>query len=903
MRKMKLSAGERYTIADERAAFLVTLGRAEVYAVTSNGRRLFLMEIAAGEAVFPSMSEVGEVTTEIYALCNIELSEIPLAPDYAPRLLPLMRRWFGELVKLPWLRWLADRGDDVLRTWLTGSVLEDADSSELVVAFADNEDILSTFVEVRLGAQDSRLISRMAARVKQKRRRVDETIARLLGEDPVAASDSARGNAKLEETVLLVRTVAHHLGMPVENITLNHAAARKMEPLDILRRLIDKGSMTMRPIKLEDGWHKSDCGTIIGFLADRQQLAALLPQTQKTYRMVTEDNSDGVLVTDKIAATLGKEAFLIYPGLPAKKIGRMDFLKFIARHTWKTDATTLLLASLAMGLIPLITPIVTETVFRDILPILDRKGLGTVTQVVLVAGFATAALSTVRTFAVMRLVSVGTLATQAALLGRILKLPIEFFRRFQAGNLAERISSVEMAQMLLSGESVGVLLSAVCSFWSLLLMCYYSAKLTGIALCIWLVYVIVSGVLLSQVVEAEHQKADAKNKTAGMLSQIFTGLATFRTKGAEEQAYHLWGDLFATEFRHNYRSRRLKNYGTIISAVEPIFLSLVLYYYGLMEMVNSAGNVENEIAKIMGLGAAPMTAATFIAFQAAFTTFNASLAETFPVLESFSVLKPVLDNLLPFLEEEPESSDERADAAALSGAIEVRNLTFGYREGQPVLRDISFRIAAGEHIAIVGKSGCGKSTLIRLLLGFETPQSGAVYYDRHNLAELSLTSVRSQMGVVLQNGQIMSGRILDNIIGMQNLTIDDAWAAAQAAGIADDIRDMPMGMHTIISEGATNLSGGQRQRLLLARALALKPAIIICDEGTSALDNRTQAIVTKSLDELHTTQIIVAHRLSTIRHADRIIVLDGGRIVESGTYDELVARDGLFASFVKRQTA
>ena len=316
-----------------------------------------------------------------------------------------------------------------------------------------------------------------------------------------------------------------------------------------------------------------------------------------------------------------------------------------------------------------------------------------------------------------------------------------------------------------------------------------------------------------------------------------------------------------------------------------------------------AGRGGGAAAQALGLGAKPMTAATFIAFQSAFTAFNTSLVAIMPILEGMSVIKPYLDNLLPILEEMPETSEERQEAGVLSGAIEVRNLTFGYVPESRVLDDVSFRIAAGEQVAIVGKSGCGKSTLIRLLLGFEMPRQGAVYYDGQDLSELSLPSVRSQMGVVLQNGQLMSGDILHNIIGTNNLTLDDAWEAAEAAGIAEDIRQMPMQMNTIVSEGSTNISGGQRQRILIARALALKPSIIVCDEATSALDNRTQAIVTKSLDKLHATRIIVAHRLSTIRHADRIIVLDKGRIAETGSFQELVDKGGLFASFVKRQVA
>ncbi len=265
---------------------------------------------------------------------------------------------------------------------------------------------------------------------------------------------------------------------------------------------------------------------------------------------------------------------------------------------------------------------------------------------------------------------------------------------------------------------------------------------------------------------------------------------------------------------------------------------------------------------------------------------------------------PHIDNLKPILEAEPEVNADKVDAEVLSGSIEVSHVSFAYKaDGPEVLRDISFRIRAGETVAIVGRSGCGKSTLIRLLLGFETPKSGAVYFDGQDMAELNVSSVRSQMGVVLQNGQLMSGDIFTNIVGTSSLTMDDAWLAAERAGIADDIREMPMGMYTIISEGSGNISGGQRQRLLIARALANKPAIVLLDEATSALDNRTQAIVTQSLSQMHCTRVIVAHRLTTIRDADRILVMDGGSIVENGTYEELAAMDGLFAKLIQRQVA
>jgi ATP-binding cassette subfamily C protein len=296
--------------------------------------------------------------------------------------------------------------------------------------------------------------------------------------------------------------------------------------------------------------------------------------------------------------------------------------------------------------------------------------------------------------------------------------------------------------------------------------------------------------------------------------------------------------------------------------------------------------------------------AKFMAFYAAFAGFNTTINTIVPTVSQVFKLRPSIENLQPILDEVPEVADDKIDADVLSGSITVEHLTFSYAENSPdIIRDLSLKINAGENVAIVGKSGCGKSTFIRLLLGFEVPKSGAIYYDNQDLSELNLSSVRSQMGVVLQNGQLMSGDIFTNIVGTTALTMDDAWAAAEAAGIADDIKKMPMGMQTVISEGSSNISGGQRQRILIARALAAKPSILVFDEATSALDNRTQSIVTESLNKLQTTRIVIAHRLSTIKECDRIIVFDKGQIAESGTFDELVAKNGIFADLARRQTA
>jgi ABC-type bacteriocin/lantibiotic exporter with double-glycine peptidase domain len=274
-----------------------------------------------------------------------------------------------------------------------------------------------------------------------------------------------------------------------------------------------------------------------------------------------------------------------------------------------------------------------------------------------------------------------------------------------------------------------------------------------------------------------------------------------------------------------------------------------------------------------------------------------------PSVAALVNLRPILTQLKPFLETPPEVSEGKHIPLRVSGAIELNHVFFRYNDKMPmVLDDLSLKIRKGEYIAVVGKTGCGKSTLIRLLLGFEKPQLGSIYYDSKDLEKLDLHSLRCLIGVVMQNGKLLQGSIFENIvISAPHLTLDDAWAAAELAGLAEDIRAMPMGMFTMVSEGGGGFSGGQKQRLMIARAVAAKPRILLLDEATSALDNITQRHVAEALDKLKCTRLVIAHRLSTIRQCDRILVLEQGRIAEEGTYDDLINRGGVFASLVARQ--
>ena len=903
---MKLVAGERYCLPEENSFIEVAAGKVEVYAVTHEDfRQMYLMELNAGAAAFPSFDDFEQIKIEVHALTDSELKTVS-AEEIAPaELAKLVRSWFKNLIALPWLRLLADKGDDTLATWIDGSVIGDnLDNQSLWETFIENEGLFSMMLGVRFQSENVKFANRIARRLKQKNRLVENTLSILLGKDTVPAEEGSSGNAKFEEVAFAIRCAVKALHMPSRSANLAPEMVRKLDKFGIMHRLAQKSGMGLRRITLEDNWYRGDSGVILVFcnVDDKtKELSICLPQTENHYRLITRSNPDGIDVTEKIAAALDKEGFACYAGLPPEKISLKDLFKFAFNQTWSTDWRTIFIASFAMGFIPIITPIVTETIFADLIPILDRQGLATVAQVAMVAGFTSAALNVVRSVALLRFSVHVDMALESAMLARVLALPTKFFRQFTSGNLAARMQGLSRIQTFLAGETVGIVFNFAFGFWSLGLMCYYSVKLTGVALLIWIIYALISFFILNRLIDFNRKQTKAFNETAGILQQIFTGLTKFRVKGAEEDAYNLWGKKFGEEWKWNYAVRWQKNYTTILSAMQPILLSMILYYFAFKEIVESSTTTTatNATADLLSTG---LTYATFIAFQAAYSAFNVALIGIFPAIQEFVAIRPLLENLQPILDAEPESSPDKPEADVLSGAIEVEGLTFSYGENLPdLLKGVSFRIKAGESIAFVGSSGCGKTTLMRLLLGFEQPKSGAIYYDGYDLSELSAASVRAQMGVVLQGGQLMTGNIFYNIVGMSNLTLDDAWAAAKAAGIDEDIRQMPMGMQTVISEGSTNISGGQRQRILIARALAAKPAIVILDEATSALDNRTQAIVTESLDRLNATRIIIAHRLSTIRNVDKIFVLDGGRIVESGTFDELVAKGGIFAGFVKRQ--
>jgi ATP-binding cassette subfamily C protein len=665
---------------------------------------------------------------------------------------------------------------------------------------------------------------------------------------------------------------------------------RRPDPVDgraeaqTLETIARTSRLGVRRVLLREDWWRGDYGPLLGYLRAGDQPVALLPLTSSRYEIVNPADGSRAVVSAQIAQTLAPYGVMFYRTLPrrASELMQLDLLRF-GLFGLRGDLLRVLAMGVGAGLLGLVTPLFIGILFDTVLPSAQVDQLLELSALLLVAALATALFQITRTLAVLRIEVKVEASLQAAVWDRLLNLPVPFFREYTAGDLSNRAMGVSSIRRAVSGTVVLALLTGVFSVFNFGLLFTIDLDLALLATGLFLVAVGIT--LLVGVFHLRYQRviANIQGRIAGAVLQFITGITKLRVAGVEGRAFALWSRDFSEQKRVAFRSRRLQNALTVFQASYPILTMIALF------------------AAVAG-DTAQLSTGTFLAFYAAFTQFLlASLNLSAAYLNLLNVV-PTYERLQPILKAEPEVDEAKSDPGTLTGEIEVNRLAFRYREGGlQALRDVSFHVRPGEFIALVGPSGSGKSTLFRVLLGFEKPESGAIFYDGQDLAGLDIRAVRQQMGVVLQNSQLMYGDIFTNIVGVTDLTLDAAWEAAALAGLDDDIRAMPMGMHTMVSEGGTTLSGGQRQRLLIARAIAIQPRILFFDEATSALDNRTQAVVSRSLESLDATRIVIAHRLSTIVNADRILVMEGGRIVQMGSYPQLMAQEGLFAALAKRQ--
>jgi NHLM bacteriocin system ABC transporter ATP-binding protein len=677
--------------------------------------------------------------------------------------------------------------------------------------------------------------------------------------------------------------VGHAMGVEIKAAPATRALLKHQDPISAIA---EASRIRTRQVLLRGKWWKLESAPMVGFFEQANRPIALLPSLRRyqIYDPATQEKSD---VDEELAGKLSGFAYVFYRPFPPRALNLLDILSFGLKGG-EGDAVTILLMGIAAGVLGLVTPVLTGILFDTVIPGSQRLTLAELTAFLVISAVATALFTLTRSLASLRFQSKMEASVQAAVWDRLLDLPVAFFRRFTSGDLARRSLGISQIREILTGSALASILTGVFSAASGALMFYYSWFLALIAALLVLISFLAFSVFGWLEVRILRDVSELGGRIAGMTLQFINGIAKFRVAGNEDRAFGVWAREFSKQRVLSIKARKISNVVATLNSTFPVVAMGVIFYFGTDLMKSSEAHA--------------LTTGDFMAFLAAFGQFSTGTLDLSSSLISILKVVPLYERARPILTSAPEVTGTQADPRELIGNVDIHHLSFRYRdEGPLALRDLSLSIAAGQFVAFVGPSGSGKSTLFRLLLGFETPVGGAIYYDGQDLGELDIRAVRRQIGVVLQNARLTTGSIFRNIVGDGTLTIDDAWEAARRAGFEEDLNAMPMGMHTMVSEGGGGLSGGQRQRLLIARAIVRKPRLVLFDEATSALDNRTQAIVSQSLKALNATRVVIAHRLSTVMHADRICVLDKGSLVEMGTYNELMDLGGLFAQLANRQ--
>ncbi|MGN0597544.1 MAG: NHLP bacteriocin export ABC transporter permease/ATPase subunit [Ruminiclostridium sp.] len=651
---------------------------------------------------------------------------------------------------------------------------------------------------------------------------------------------------------------------------------------DTLEYLLRPHGIMRRNVTLEKGWYKDASGPMIGTRTDDGSVVALIPTGMTKYSFFDTKSGKRVFLNKKTEKLIDKEAIAFYKPFPSTKIGIPGLLRYIVENLRPADIALVVMGTIAVTLIGLLTPKLNEMLFSDVIASGSIKALVAIAVFMVCVSLSSLLLGTVKDLLMTRLTTRLSLSVEAATMMRILSLPANFFKNYSSGELANRSQYIN----LLVNQLLNIILtSGLTSVFSLVYITQifaYAPSLVAPALFVIIGTVVIAAVSAVLQIRVSTRQMELASKESGMSYALISGIQKIKLSGAEKRAFARWGDMYSKGAKLLYDPPVLLKVNTVLTTAVSLIGTIVIYFAA----------VQNGVS-----------VSEYYAFNTAYGMVSGAFMSLAGIALSAAQIKPILEMAKPILEAQPEVAEEKQVVERLMGGIELNNITFAYNENMPnILDGVSLKISPGQYVAIVGKTGCGKSTLMRIMLGFEKPQRGAVYYDGKDLERIDLKSLRRNIGTVMQAGKLFTGDIYSNIvITNPRLTLDEAWEAAEMAGFADDIRSMPMGMFTLISEGQGGISGGQRQRLLIARAIAPKPRILMFDEATSALDNITQKTVSDSLERLTCTRIVIAHRLSTIKQCDRIIVLDKGHIVEDGTYEELIEKNGFFAELVERQ--
>ncbi len=685
-----------------------------------------------------------------------------------------------------------------------------------------------------------------------------------------ALNDFQKSKDAIEEILKFYHVRASELPENIED--LNEQLEYLLRPHGIMRRTVI----------LDKGWYKDAIGAMLAVRKSDGLPVALIPAGMAGYTYYDAGSGRYIKINRKNQDLFEEEAIVFYNSFPLRKLGISDLMRYIVHTLSVSDFVMVGIATLAVTLIGLLTPKLTNLMFSDVLDSGSVRVLISLAVFMVCVSASSIIAGGIKTLLLARVSTKTDLAVQAASMMRVLSLPADFFKDYSAGELSSRAQHINSLCSMLVSTVLSTGLTSVFSLVYISQIFKYAPMLVVPALTVIAATVICSIVTMFVHMKNSKKRMEFAAKESGLSYSLISGVQKIKLSGSEKRAFAKWAKLYAQEAKLTYNPPLFLKINSALNLAISLAGTIIMYYFA------AAGGV---------------SVADYYAFTAAYGMVSGAFMSLASMTMTVAGIRPVLDMAKPVLEAEPEIAEGKRVVERVSGGIELNNVSFRYSDSMPnVIDNLSIKIRPGQYVAIVGSTGCGKSTLMRLMLGFEKAQKGAIYYDGRDISKLDLKSLRRRIGVVMQDSKLFSGDIYSNItISAPWLTLDEAWEAAELSGIADDIRRMPMGMHTVISEGSGGVSGGQRQRLMIARAIAPKPKILMFDEATSALDNITQKKVSESLDNLKCTRIVIAHRLSTIRSCDRIIYLENGRIAEDGTYEELIAKNGRFAELVERQ--
>ena len=674
-------------------------------------------------------------------------------------------------------------------------------------------------------------------------------------------------------------------------IQVPKSLSRQTESDVQIRDIARASGLRVRNVLLQDRWWYKDSGPLLGFLEDKRHPVALLRSQSGAYYIVDPRGGSKVRVDEESVQGLSVDARMFAESLPTDVLRLWQIPRWAAGEVW-ADISFVILLALLITLLGMLVPQATAALVDVAIPEANLRMLLEIGLGLCAAVFGIAVLSVAQGIATVRFSIWVNAKAQSAIFCHVLLLTAPFFRRFTDGDLLDRLMAISEVSQEFNSTSIRSLLVGLTASLNLGLLFYYDRQLATVVLGLGLVVLLFTVLGFLSIHKYQKVLLDLQGSFKGFVFEVTSAVGKIRLAGAGDRILGLWLKRYARQVSLKLRVQQIEDSVDTLNYSVPLAGLILVYAVGGQSRIGSSAQASG-----LSLG-------IFLAFTTAMTTFLLGLTSlSTTALELLDMLAK-FERIKPIIAAEKEIRVDAIDPGPLEGRVTLQDVSFGYDpKGSAILQNLNIDIRPGEFLALVGPSGCGKSTIFRLLVGFERPDAGRVLFDGQDLNQLDLGAVRSQLGCVLQSAEVSAGSIVENIAGSSRVGIDEIWRAAEDAGLAEDIEQMPMGIHTMISEGGGNISGGQKQRLLIARALVKNPRILLLDEATSALDNNTQATVTASLKRRNVTRIAIAHRLSTIQDADRIIVLKSGEVSESGTFESLMEKSGLFASMMSKQQA